>query len=179
MPKVGRNDPCPCRSGRKVKRCCGTARGPSDEQLARALVAREARRAAGALVPLEDDELRTLIDQLADLPARDLSLLVPLPSLVSPQLALLYGAIRADDPAAADVVLPSVLATVDTPRMRARLASAVVDLKRSGRLERPLAALALIDLGSDGDLLVRASLIQAAFVAAGAAPTPSGLVVAA
>ena len=23
MPRVGRNDPCPCRSGRKVKKCCG------------------------------------------------------------------------------------------------------------------------------------------------------------
>jgi SEC-C motif-containing protein len=22
-PKVGRNDPCPCGSGRKYKRCCG------------------------------------------------------------------------------------------------------------------------------------------------------------
>jgi SEC-C motif-containing protein len=25
-PKVGRNDPCPCGSGRKHKKCCGTAR---------------------------------------------------------------------------------------------------------------------------------------------------------
>lgn len=24
-PKVGRNDPCPCGSGRKYKRCCGAA----------------------------------------------------------------------------------------------------------------------------------------------------------
>ena len=23
MPKVGRNDPCPCGSGRKFKQCCG------------------------------------------------------------------------------------------------------------------------------------------------------------
>jgi hypothetical protein len=22
-PKIGRNDPCPCRSGRKFKKCCG------------------------------------------------------------------------------------------------------------------------------------------------------------
>jgi uncharacterized protein YecA (UPF0149 family) len=22
-PKIGRNDPCPCGSGRKYKRCCG------------------------------------------------------------------------------------------------------------------------------------------------------------
>ena len=24
QPKVGRNDPCPCGSGRKFKRCCGS-----------------------------------------------------------------------------------------------------------------------------------------------------------
>ncbi|MCI0480557.1 MAG: SEC-C domain-containing protein, partial [Candidatus Dadabacteria bacterium] len=23
MPKVGRNDPCPCGSGKKYKKCCG------------------------------------------------------------------------------------------------------------------------------------------------------------
>ncbi len=26
--KVGRNDPCPCGSGQKFKRCCGAAGGP-------------------------------------------------------------------------------------------------------------------------------------------------------
>jgi preprotein translocase subunit SecA len=25
QPKVGRNDPCPCGSGKKYKRCCGAA----------------------------------------------------------------------------------------------------------------------------------------------------------
>ncbi|MCZ2154947.1 MAG: SEC-C domain-containing protein [Bryobacterales bacterium] len=24
-PKVGRNDPCPCGSGKKFKKCCGAA----------------------------------------------------------------------------------------------------------------------------------------------------------
>ena len=23
MPKIGRNDPCPCSSGKKFKKCCG------------------------------------------------------------------------------------------------------------------------------------------------------------
>ncbi|MBI4389239.1 MAG: SEC-C domain-containing protein, partial [Nitrospinae bacterium] len=26
-PKVGRNDPCPCGSGKKFKACCGGKRG--------------------------------------------------------------------------------------------------------------------------------------------------------
>jgi uncharacterized protein YecA (UPF0149 family) len=25
MPKIGRNDPCPCGSGKKHKKCCGAA----------------------------------------------------------------------------------------------------------------------------------------------------------
>lgn len=28
QPKVGRNDPCPCRSGKKYKDCCGGRRAP-------------------------------------------------------------------------------------------------------------------------------------------------------
>ncbi|MFL6438489.1 MAG: SEC-C metal-binding domain-containing protein [Terriglobales bacterium] len=32
---IGRNDPCPCGSGRKFKKCCG----PDDPQLTRARVA--------------------------------------------------------------------------------------------------------------------------------------------
>ncbi len=29
-PKAGRNDPCPCGSGKKYKRCCGTPQpGPT------------------------------------------------------------------------------------------------------------------------------------------------------
>jgi hypothetical protein len=127
-----------------------------------------------ALAPLDREEMLDLFDQLPDLPARDLSLLVPLP-----ELARLYQAIRADDPEAADVVLPALLGALDTPHTRARLATAILDLERAGRLERRLAAIALIDLDSDSDLLMRASLIQAAFVAAGMARTPGGLFVAA
>jgi preprotein translocase subunit SecA len=27
--KVGRNEPCPCGSGRKYKKCCGASTGPT------------------------------------------------------------------------------------------------------------------------------------------------------
>jgi putative transposase len=33
MAKLGRNALCSCGSGLKVKRCCGVARGPSEEQV--------------------------------------------------------------------------------------------------------------------------------------------------
>jgi hypothetical protein len=146
--------------------------------LARALLAREARRAAVSLARLDVAELRALFLELSDLPARDLSLHAPLPELVDPELERLYRAIQADDPDAAEEIFPSVLAKVDTPQTRARLATAIADLERSGRLERRLAAAALIDLDSDSNLLISASLLQAAFVAVGATPTPGGLLVA-
>ena len=43
MPGPGRNDPCPCGSGRKVKRCCGEHRGPGENDLARAYLAHQAQ----------------------------------------------------------------------------------------------------------------------------------------
>ena len=30
-PKVGRNDPCPCGSGKKYKKCCGAGTADADE----------------------------------------------------------------------------------------------------------------------------------------------------
>ena len=60
MPGPGRNDPCPCGSGRKVKRCCGEQRGPSAEQLARAHVAMLARDAARELAGVRGDVLEEL-----------------------------------------------------------------------------------------------------------------------
>ena len=31
-PKVGRNDPCPCGSGKKYKKCCGASAASDDEE---------------------------------------------------------------------------------------------------------------------------------------------------
>ncbi|MBQ7930797.1 MAG: SEC-C domain-containing protein, partial [Clostridia bacterium] len=30
-PKVGRNDPCPCGSGKKYKKCCGANQGSAED----------------------------------------------------------------------------------------------------------------------------------------------------
>jgi hypothetical protein len=84
---------------------------------------------------------------------------VPLPELVSPELERLYQAIEADDPDTAEKVFPAVLAKVDTPQTRALIATAVTNLERGDRLDRRLAAAALIDLDSNSDLLISASLI--------------------
>jgi hypothetical protein len=179
MSRVGRNQPCPCGSGRKTKRCCGQRRGPSEPDLAKARLAHHAISAARTLAHLPDRRLLELFDELPDLPARDLSLLVALPELVSPELASLYRALTADDIDHADELLPALLERLDTPQSRARLADAIAHLRAAGRLDPLLAAAAHIDLDSRSQLLIRASLIEAAALAAGTTRTPGGLLLAA
>ena len=98
MPGPGRNQPCPCDSGRKTNHCCGQRRGPSDAQLARAHVALLARQATPDLAGLSDRALDHLWEGLMDLPGLDISLLVTLPTLISPDLQRLREAIEHDDP---------------------------------------------------------------------------------
>ena len=74
MPRAGRNEPCPCGSHRKVKRCCGQQRGPSEDHLARAHIAILAREAAPDIADLSDYALDDLWKALLDLPAVDISL---------------------------------------------------------------------------------------------------------
>ena len=180
MARVGRNEPCPCGSGRKSKRCCGPKRGPSEKQLARAQLTHHARRAITILGDFDEQELRPLWERLPELPDLDLSLLVPLPELFSPALARLCEAFEDDDPDAAEDALPPVLAAVDTAQNRARLATAVANLEASGRIRPRLAALAQIDLASrSGGILLRASLVEAVAVATGRSRTSGGLLVAA
>lgn len=175
MPGPGRNDPCPCGSGRKVKRCCGLHRGPGENDLARAYLAHQARVAARKLRHLDDDELHDLFDELFELPELDLALTITLPQLLTPDLQHLFDAIKADDIDAGDDVIPTILDRLDTPVERARLARAVLQLRDSTHLDSLLAAAAIIDLDSRSRLLLRASLIHAAFIHAGRLRTPGGL----
>ena len=139
MSRVGRNEPCPCGSGRKAKRCCGVERGPSDESLARAFLAHAGREAAGDLYRLSDAELAKLFDGVLDLPALDLSLQIQLPELASPVLERLCQAVADDDPDAARAPFDEVLEAVDTPVERARIARAIIGLRATGRVDPELA----------------------------------------
>ena len=180
MAGPGRNERCPCGSGRKVKRCCGVQRGPSEDELAKAFLAVEAPAAAWVLRDHDDEQLDELHDALIDLPSVDPSLLWPLPRLLTPELARLGAALadQDEDTEALWGLLQGVLAGLDTPRARAGLARAVLALRDGGRLPTELAAAAIIDLASPSTTLVRASLLHAIAVDAGAVPTASGLVVA-
>lgn len=177
MAKVGRNECCPCGSGRKAKRCCGVGGGPSEESLARALLAHASRNAAGELRRLPDAELGELFDQLWELPAADLSLQVELPKLLSPVLARLCDAVSHDDPD--PELLDAAVRAIDTPSERARLARAAIARAEAEAIAEKLAHAALVDLGSDSRRLLRAGLLEAVAVRVGVARTPAGILLAA
>jgi len=179
MPGPGRNKPCPCGSGRKVKRCCGEQRGPSEEQLARAHVAALTRQAIPDLARLSDRALDHLWEDLLDLPASDLSLLVTLPQLIGPDLQRLRESIEDDDPDWGWDALTTVAKQIDTPQQRAQLADALVRLRDQHRLNRRQAAYALLDLDSHSTRFIAASLLEAVAVSVGASQTPGGLHIAA
>jgi SEC-C motif len=175
--KVGRNQACPCGSGRKAKRCCGVQGGPSHESLARAFLVHASRGAAAELRRLPDAELLDLFDQLWELPMVDLSLQVELPKLLSSALNRLCDAVAGDDPDPR--LLDAAVAAVDTPAERARLARAAIALARAGAIEERLADAALIDLGANSSELLRAALLEAVAVRVGATRTPAGMLLAA
>jgi hypothetical protein len=182
MAKVGRNDPCPCGSGRKAKRCCAIERGPSEESLARAYLdqaARAALRELGPVGALADDDFEDLCDRLTELPRHALSLQLELPKLFPPALDRLLDAMEQDDPDAGEAPFHELLDKLDTAPARAQLARAVIALREAGRLERRLAAAALVDLASGSRELFAASLLEAAALRAGLARTPGGLLLAA
>jgi len=175
MAGPGRNDPCPCGSGRKVKRCCGQHRGPGQDELARAYLAQQARAAARRLRHLDDGELHELFDDLFELPELDLALTITLPQLLTPDLQRLFDAVKADDPDAGDELIPRILDKLDTPVERARLARAIINLRDTKRLDPLLAAAAIIDLDSRSRILLHACLVHAAFIHTGRLRTPGGL----
>ena len=172
MPGPGRNEPCPCGSGRKVKRCCGQQRGPSEEQLARAHVALLARDATPDLHGLSETRPRPPLGELIDIPAIDLSLLVTLPKLIGPDLKRLHESIEEDDPDWGWDALTTVAEQIDTPQQRAKLADALVRLRDQHRLNRRQAAAALLDLDSRSTRFIAASLLEAVAISVGVEPHP-------
>jgi hypothetical protein len=179
MPEPGRNQPCPCGSGRKVKRCCGQRRGPSEDQLARAHVAQLARQAIPDLAGVSDRTLDHLWEGLTDLPSVDYALLITLPKLIGPDLQRLREAIEHDDPDRGWDALTAVAKQIDTPQQRARLADAIVRLRDQHRINRHQAAYALLDLDSRSTRFIAASLLEAVAISVGTNRTPGGLHIAA
>ena len=179
MPKPGRNDPCPCGSGRKTKRCCGEQRGPAEDQLARAHLAALAHDAVHDLAHLSDEALEILWEHLFDLPTIDLSLHIKLPELITPELQQLRDAVADDDPDRGWDELRTVTDHIDTPQQRARLADAILTLRDQHKIRRPQAAYAIYHLNTRSQHLLAASLTHTIAVSVGASRTPGGLQIAA
>ena len=179
MVKIGRNELCSCGSGRKVKRCCGVVRGPSEASLALAFLRTAAREAAMPAGAWTETEFAAKFAELVDLPCLDLSLQVELPKLLSPAMGRLCEAVARGDRLAGEAVLDEVLDEFDTPLERARLARAVIAARDGGVCDRLLAAVALIDLAGAPSVLLCASVLQSVAVRAGVARTPAGVLLAA
>lgn len=177
MAKVGRNQPCPCGSGTKAKRCCAIERGPSQEELARAFVAIQARQALTVVAACDDEEFTEIFEEMLGLPERDLSLLVPLPSILTPELERLARVVKAEDDDEIEDAMEAALPQVDTPLVRARLSRAVIAERDAGRIDERVAATALIELAGRSLSLLRSSLMQAVAILVGAVETPSGILV--
>ena len=175
-----RNGPCSCGSGRKAKLCCGVRRGPSEADLARAWLDVEARAQARVLLRLDEDEVEDVFEDVGHLPCQDMSLQLPLPRLLSPELESLRAAVAAEDVEEVAATLPSALAQVDTPLARQALARAVLACRDAGRVDAQVASAAVVELATAPvSRLLRNSLVEALAVDVGAAETPSGLLVAA
>jgi hypothetical protein len=177
MAQQGRNERCRCGGGRKVKRCCGVRRGPSEAELAKAFLYQQARTAALVLDSRSDDEVVALLDAAVGLPTQDVSMQLPLPGLLSPALERLRAAVADDDPDEVAAAVPAVLAEVDTPIVRAGLVRAVLALRDAGRVSDAVTAAVVVEQASRATTLVRASLLEAVAVSVGAATTPAGLLV--
>lgn len=178
--KAGRNEPCPCGSGRKTKRCCGTSTGPSADQQARGWLNAQARDWAPLLVDCNNTDLDELLSKVTHLPLLDLSLQLPLPRLLPPPLERLRRAAQSQDPEAIADAATQALPSVDTPSMRAHLARAVLALHDDDHhIDCDVTAYAILDLAENKPpALLFAALVQTFAVTAGTARTPAGLLLA-
>lgn len=175
MAKIPRNAPCPCGSGQKAKRCC---HGPTEFVDIRIMPLEMSQQAVDELARTGQAEMRHLFSRLLDLPELDLSLQVPLPAILTPDVDRAVEALRVRDVDEFDRVLPRVLSELDTVARRLDLARAVVALRDAGRIPRQLAALAVMDLDCEGSALFTSSVAESLGVLAGDQRTPGGLLVA-
>lgn len=179
MAKVGRNDPCPCGSEKKAKRCCFSSERRSTEAEVRTAFRELCRQVATDLRDVEDDEFHELFYRAMRLPEIDLSLQVRLPKVFSPETERARTALEDGDGEAFDDALWEVARQLDTPQQRLDLALAITALRDTGKVDPKVAAAAVFDL-SDGDssAVFISSVAESIGVSVGDSRTPAGLFVA-
>jgi len=176
MAKVQRNQPCPCGSGSKAKRCCYRPACVIDVGI---MPLEFTEDAISVLRATSEIELRALFDQLLYLPEVDLSLQVPLPGVITPEIDQAIRALQNDDGEEFDRMLSQVVPTVDTVDHRMNLAQAVMTLRDQGRISAKLAAMAVFELDREQSILFTSAVAESIGFLAGDQRTPSGLLVAA
>jgi hypothetical protein len=159
MGKVGRNDPCPCGSGQKFKRCCGAERGPSDEGRAVAFLA-EVHADAARVLDVSEARVVEVMEGLCALAEQYPSLQVRLADAGSPAVQRLTQAFLEMDVVGTQEPFEAVLEEADTPVERARLVHAVHALMSDGQLDVAWAAAAAYELSSTSRELFREWLMQ-------------------
>jgi len=164
MAKVQRNDPCPCGSGMKAKRCC---HGPVRHIDVRIMPVELYRDLICELGGTTRVEFGALFEELLALPELDLSLQVPLPAFRTPAIERAVTALHNDDAEDFDQAIAGVVAEIDSDLLRLLLARAVVILRDAGRIGRKLAAVAVIELDREESALLASSVAQSISVLAG------------
>jgi hypothetical protein len=124
---------------------------------------------------LDEIELHAYFDRLLELPELDVSLQVPLPRLVTPDMERAIDALRDDDYDDFDDALDEVVAAIDSHERRLALAEAVLALRDSGRITRKFAAMAVLELDRPDSMTFRSSAAESLAVLAGEQDTPAGL----
>jgi hypothetical protein len=175
MAKIKRNEPCPCGSGSKAKRCCQAPHAYVD---VRVLPLELCQDVVNDLPGSTQAEMQALFDQLVYLPAVDASLRVRLPDIITPDMERAINALRDDDDTTFDEALGKVVPAVDTLERRIELAQTVIELRDQGRIPAKLAAVAVLELDREESAFFLSSVAESLAVLAGGQPMPAGLLVA-
>ena len=177
MAKVGRNEPCPCGSGLKAKRCC-LAEEDARVTTPRATLTRLRSEVVHSISHLDEAEFRELFDEMIYLPELDVSLHLRLPAVLTPEIEQAMSALEDSDHTHFDAALDAAALALNTFERRLELAEAVLALRDRGLIPAKLAAVAIVDLNDEDSALVLSSLAQAIAVRSGSEATPSGLLLA-
>jgi hypothetical protein len=172
MVKIGRNEPCPCGSGSKAKRCCYGPVQPLDVRIMPVEVYRDSLT---YLAGTTKEEFKALFAELIDLPELNPTLQVPLPSIWTPQLDRAAKALLDDDTEEFNDALNDVLDQLDSVRQRLLLARSVVMLRGDGQISKKLAAMAVIELDREYSALFASSVAESLSIVAKHPEALSGL----
>jgi hypothetical protein len=154
--------PCPCGSGRLARDCCGRFARPSEADVGRAYLRRQARAARELLAPFSPAGFDGLRRELAGLPWSEETIAAALSGRAAAEVSRLVGAAAKRDEQSSGALIRAVVGQAGLPIARVALAKAVIALRQEGALDEHLAAAAILDLDGPKSELLAAALLHAA-----------------